>query len=424
MCLEKYKPDLMSLVDVAKKQHNQINLSIIMITLKCSSDEMTHVVNYFQNLGIEILNEDVEPDIDEQSNNEEVDNASKINPFDPSKIDIKMDKLTMDTLIKRIIHREIEFDSAFQRRAGLWSKKQKSQLIESMLLRIPLPAFYFDASNDDKWLIIDGLQRLGTIKEFVVEQSFSLIGMEFLKDFDGLIYNKLPRAMQRRIEETNVNAYLVNPITPKNVKFNIFKRINTGGLVLEAQEIRNALYQGQATEFINHLAKLPSFTDATDWSIKSERMLDREFCLRFVAFTCLSLDTYSGNLDEFLNQAMEYLAKIDRSQLITIQNSFVRVMNAAKNIFGNNAFRKMFEDGRRRPVNKALFEGWSALLARLDDNSISVLVLKKEALISRFIDLCGDKTFQNELSASDKNSLRNRIVRLRDLVIALFKEEL
>lgn len=416
MSLDNYQQDLLALVDVAQKQGNRLNLSIIMITLKCSNDNIQEVIKYLHSKNIEIINDDVEPDCSDETETTDGEFNTTINPFDPSKIDIKMDKLTMDTLIKRIMHTEIEFDSSFQRKAGLWTKKQKSQLIESMLLRIPLPAFYFDASDDDKWLIIDGLQRLGTIKEYVVEQSFALIGMEFLKDFDGLRYDELPRAMQRRIEETNVNAYLVNPITPKNVKFNIFKRINTGGLVLEPQEIRNALYQGQATEFISKLAGLSSFTEATDGSIKSERMQDREFCLRFVAFTELPWDTYTGNMDEFLNQAMEYLSRAQQPKLDFIEKNFKRAMDSNKALFGNNAFRKMFEDGRRRPVNKALFEGWSSLVVGLNKDQLDKLLTKNDVLIQSFIVLCADKNFQNELSASDRNSFRNRIQRLKDLV--------
>ncbi len=76
-----------------------------------------------------------------------------------------------------------------------------------MFLKIPLPAFYFDASDDDSWQIIDGLQRIGTIKEYVIDREFALTGMEFLKDLNGLTFDKLPRALQRRIEESNLNAF-------------------------------------------------------------------------------------------------------------------------------------------------------------------------------------------------------------------------
>lgn len=414
MIITKFKKDLDSLEAIAKKQGYRINLSIIFITIKCGEDEKQEIIDHFLNKGIEIINEDIEPDSDEIDDEITID--TKVNPFDPSKIDIKMDKMVVDSIIKRIRNKELEFDSSFQRKAGLWSKKQKSQLIESILLRIPLPAFYFDASDDDKWLIIDGLQRISALKEFVVDESFSLTGMEFLIDLNGLKFSELPRALQRRIEETNINAYLVNPTTPKNVKFNIFKRINTGGLVLEPQEIRNALYQGQATKFIQVLSQTENFISATDGSIKADRMLDREFCLRYVAFTQLSLDDYNGNLDDFLNQGMDYLSKASDKELDDIMFRFKEVMNDCKEIFGKNAFRKISKDGRRRPINKALFEGWSNIIINLQDKEIDLLVKNRKNVIAMFIELCEDYSFQNALRASDKNSINYRLKLMKSVV--------
>lgn len=110
-------------------------------------------MNYFAERGITMIQDDIESDVTVYSCEGE-----KIRPFDPSKIDITMKPLTLDVLLKRIRNDEIEFDSSFQRKAGLWNKMQKSQLIESIFLRIPLPAFYFDASDENSWLIIDGLQ--------------------------------------------------------------------------------------------------------------------------------------------------------------------------------------------------------------------------------------------------------------------------
>jgi hypothetical protein len=422
MINEKYSKDISALEAIAKMQNNKLNLSIILITLKCKDDELQDILDHLSKNDIEIINEDVEPESDGDGDDESHTIDNKVNPFDPSKIDIKMDKMTMDSLIKRIKNKELEFDSSFQRKAGLWKKNQKSQLIESMLLKIPLPAFYFDASNDDKWLIIDGLQRIGTIKEFVVDESFPLTGMEFLKELNGLKFSKLPRALQRRIEETNINAYLINPATPKNVKFNIFKRINTGGLVLETQEIRNALYQGQATEFINKLAKTQSFITATDGSIKTDRMLDREFCLRYVAFTELQLEQYTSSL-EFLNKAMDFLSKTTIDRLNNIENRFINTMDICKLIFGKNAFRKIDIDGRRRPVNKALFEGWSYIMVNLDEKSVENLIKDKEKLIEEFIELCNQYSFQNALRASDKTSLNYRLSSITSLVNKILLKE-
>jgi hypothetical protein len=418
MTIQKYKDDLLKLEEIARGQGDQLNLSFILITINPKDDELQEVLNYFEEKNIEIINSDVEPDAILESNYE-IDN--NINPFDPSKIDIKMDKMTIVSITKRITYGELEFDSEFQRKSGLWNVVQKSQLIESILLKIPLPAFYFDATNDDNWLIIDGLQRISTLKEFVVDKSFILTGMEFLKELNGLKFDKLPRSLQRRIEETNVIAYLVNPATPANVKFNIFKRINTGGLVLEAQEIRNALYQGHASRFIKELAKLPEFTNATDNSIKSDRMLDREFCLRYVAFTCLSLDMYNGYIDEFLNMAMDFLNNATEQRLNVIKKDFIRSMIACENIFGRFAFRKMANDGRKRPINKAIFEIWSYITYTLNDNEIDIIVKRGKRLQSEFIRLCEDYYFLNALKASDKKYMQSRITKVQNVVNEILK---
>lgn len=411
MLKDKTIKELDALKELAIKQDNKINLSMILITLDNFKDELSEVMDYFEQNGIEIINEDVEPEGDTND-----DDDSKVIPFDPSKIDIKMDKITVSSIISRIENDELEFDSSFQRKSGLWNKKQKSQLIESIFLKIPLPAFYFDASDDDRWQIIDGLQRIGTIKEYVVDKSFALTGMEFLKDLNGCKFDQLPRALQRRIEETNLNAYLVNPSTPKNVKFNIFKRINTGGLILEPQEIRNALYQGQASIFLLKMSKSTEFRKATDYSIKPDRMLDREFCLRFVCFTQLDVEKEYTVLDEFLNKGMEYLSVADDDTLSQVYLEFERVMKISNELFGKFAFRRLNTEERRGPVNKSLFEAWSLIILGLNDNDINVLKTKKDALRKTFTTLCDDYDFQNAIRSSDKTSVKSRISKIQNMV--------
>ena len=184
------------------------------------------------------------------------DNATEItNPFDPSKIDIKTKSVSVDNLIKRIHYKEIDLMSDFQRKSGIWKPQQKSRLIESLLLRIPLPVFYVSANEYENWVIVDGLQRLTTLRDFIPfseqENSSKLIlkegHLEFLKEFEGKRFHQWPRAMQRRILETELVFHVIQPSTPKGVTRTIFRRLNTGGLSLSDQEIRHALYQRLST---------------------------------------------------------------------------------------------------------------------------------------------------------------------------------
>ncbi len=403
--------ELEKLVQIAKEQENKINLNLVYMTMDSEKTNFTEVMKYFDDRGISMIEGDVEPDITAYSCEGE-----KIRPFDPAKISITMKPMTLDALIKRIKNEEIEFDTSFQRKAGLWSNRQKSQLLESIFLRIPLPAFYFDATDEDKWLIIDGLQRVSTLKEFAVDKSLKLQELEFFPELNKCSYDQLPRTFQRRIDETVINVYLVNPSTPENVKFNIFKRINTGGLTLEPQEIRNALFQGQATDFLQKCAKMECFIKATAGSIKSERMLDREFILRYVSFCYLNLELYNGNIDEFLNEGMKFLNHAIMSEMKKIQDEFVFVMEAMFAVMGNNSFRKICADGRRRPINKVIFESWCYVFRTLSLRDLGKLKKKRYEVQKEYMLLCESQEYLYLLKVPDKKALYARIRAVIELV--------
>lgn len=410
--------DLKKLLEIAKAQNDCINLNLIYMTLTLNEQNYEKVMNYFSERGITMIQDDIEPDVTAYSCEGE-----KVRPFDPSKIDITMKPLTLDALLKRIQNDEIEFDASFQRKAGLWNKKQKSQLIESIFLRIPLPAFYFDASDDGRWLIIDGLQRVTALRQFVVDKTLKLEEMEFFPELNGCGYDKLPRAFQRRIDETVINVYLVNPATPPNVKFNIFKRINTGGLELEPQEIRNALFQGKATVFLQKCARLREFLTATDGSVKSERMLDREFVLRFVSFCYLGLERYTGNIDEFLNEGMKYLNRAESDLLKEIRSEFVYVMESMHRIMGRNTFRKICRDGRRRPINKAIFESWCYVIKNLPKHQIEFLISNRNKVQDKYMNLCEDNSYLYSLKAPDRKNVYARMDAIQGLADTIIREE-
>ena len=212
--------------------------------------------------------------------------------------------VVVDQIVYRIDHDEIDLAPEFQRAAGIWNDQRKSRLIESLLLRIPIPAFYVAADNSERWSVVDGVQRTSTIYGYV-KGSFKLSRLEYLTKFDRLSYEELPRSMQRRIDETPLVVNVIEPGTPEEVMFNIFQRIITGGMTLNGQEIRHVLHPGPVRDFLSLLVGTDEFLMATDGSIRADRMADRECVLRFLAFHIDPWEKYFANdLDGYLGLAM------------------------------------------------------------------------------------------------------------------------
>jgi len=126
---------------------------------------------------------------------EDIGSSIMDDPFNPSEIKIDQKSPTLSLLVKRMSARNPEIDlfPEFQRSDDLWSEQKQSQLIESILISFPLPAFYFDGTDDDKWLVVDGLQRLSSLRNFVINKSLRLTGLEFLDDLEGISFDELPR---------------------------------------------------------------------------------------------------------------------------------------------------------------------------------------------------------------------------------------
>ncbi len=341
-------------------------------------------------------------------------------PLNPTLIRVDTRPMTIDQLLGRIEHHELDLQPRFQRKGGIWTRGAQSRLIESLLLLIPLPAFYVSATDGDKWLVVDGLQRLTTLKSFILDNTLKLCELEFFTSFIGKTYADLPPPMQRRITQTQVTVYLIEAGTPPEIKFNVFKRINTGWLPLSAQEMRHALNQGRATEILAQLASSAEFKKAVDSSIRDDRMADRECVLRFFAFTLVPYIEYkSKEFDSFLNDCMKTLNAMSDQEIEQLRQRFLKAMLAAYAIFDTDAFRKRYKIGTSRyPINKALFESWSVNLGQLSEEQIHILIERKNMLQERFIGLMNTRDFNEAISqgTNDIKKVHRRFKSIQQLI--------
>ncbi len=301
-------------------------------------------------------------------------------PWDPRLIRVDPKTFSVRNILDMIDEDDLELAPDFQR-GKVWNHRQKARLIESILLRIPLPAFYFSEDNDGLLQVIDGLQRLSTIHDFVrgePENRFKLEKLEYLQDeVGGKDFKDIEGTLwARRIYKTQINANIVDPQTPDKLKFDIFKRINTGGSPLNAQEIRHCMSAKRSRAFLKRLASMKSFRKATNHKLdKHVRMVDREVILRFCAFRLLeNIEDYgsTGALDAFLTETTRKIDhKLSKTSLDKLKEDFDRAMQNAYRLFGEHAFRKWPEGSDRLPpINRALFESWGVTLADYDWNQI------------------------------------------------------
>ncbi len=364
-----------------------------------------------KNRNTELLDED---SLDEEDNDEE-----KYEPrsfqYDPDKINIATRQPTIEQLLRRIDEEALDLAPEFQRQANIWKPEVQSRLIESILIRIPLPAFYIDATDDDNWLVVDGLQRLSALKKFVTNKTLKLTELEYLTNLEGKTYDELEPRYRRRILETQPTVYLIEQGTPPEVKYNIFKRINTGGTSLSNQEIRHALNPGQATKFLAKLAASQEFTQVVNLgNSKKQRMDDREFILGFLAFKLISYEKYQdGERDSFLSAALFKINHLTEEELNDLEISFKKAMITALQIFGKNAFRKLSQKTQKKqPLNKALFEAWSVNISNLTDAQIRELINKRLELIDKFMDYTdNDQDFFKAISqAANKVEYRFKTI--------------
>jgi uncharacterized protein with ParB-like and HNH nuclease domain len=297
------------------------------------------------------------------------DNDSELSPIYPANVKVDRDVYSVYELKRRYEQGRIILDPDYQRE-DVWKRKQKSELIESVLMGIPLPVMYFAQDKYGTLQVIDGRQRLTALFEFL-DNKFTISSIPILRDLKGKRFKDLAPLYQAKLEDYQMVIYVIKPQTPDRVKFDIFERVNRRGTQLNKQEMRNALYQGKSTKLLKELSNYEEFLKATGNAINKKRMKDRYLILRFLAFYLWKnrkliyngkIVEYKSDIDDFLGKTMEIINNMNDEAIDMLRKVFVRAMKNSFEILGKDGFRIPGE-GRKRPINMALFESLSYLMS-------------------------------------------------------------
>lgn len=315
-------------------------------------------------------------EIDEEA----VEKAAK--PYDPSKIRVEPKVFSLRQIYDMIKNGDLDISPDFQRNE-VWDTFRKSRLIESILLRIPLPVFYFSEDEKGVLSVVDGLQRLSAIKQFM-DNELVLKNLEYLNNCEDKYYTLDGHSLEdkyiRWFNATQISANVISAESPYQVKFDIFRRLNTGGKPLNSQELRNCLMNSAARKILRNMARSESFITATGNSIDDNRMMGQEMAMRFIYFYDLyfksekGIKGYNGLIDDSLDDLVDKLRRLSKEQLSEYQEKYETAMANAYYLFGRHAFRKVNadtnNDSARSLINKALFVSWSVILSQYDTSVI------------------------------------------------------
>ena len=262
--------------------------------------------------------------------------------------------LSVQTLVEQWTSRQLVLPDI--QREYVWDNAKASRLVESLLLNIPIPVLYFAETDEAKYEIFDGHQRVRSIVNYL-GGVYSLSGLAVLREYRGLRYLELPEREQRFLRMRTLRTILISIDSHPNMKFEIYERLNTGSISLNAQELRNSIYRGPFNDLLHELANLPGFRGLINTKSPRKRMVDEEAILRFFAMR-ERLGLYKTPLKKFLNEYMGSVRSAGPEQIHEYRSTFSHAVDVAHRLFGGAAFRVLSPNGQpsESAVNRALLE--------------------------------------------------------------------
>ena len=283
----------------------------------------------------------------------------------------------------------------YQRRIT-WDNKKRSKLIESLIINIPIPPIFLYEYDYDKYEVMDGLQRITAIIDFY-DNKYRLTGLEEWKELEGKRYKDLPEKIREGIDRRQLQVITLLKESAASIeradriKRLVFERLNTGGVKLLPQEIRNAIYNGIGNEMCQDLSQNILFKklwdiptensiDEADYDLQDQiedeklqrrlernalykRMYDVELVLRF--FAMRNIEDFDYSLSDVLDDTLYALNQYDSENIETLSNLFVSTLAKANSLFGNNAFRCFINEKWSAPA-RMIYDPMMMVLSQPD----------------------------------------------------------
>lgn len=332
-------------------------------------------------------------------------------PYDPP----------VKALVAEIREKELIARPTFQRNA-VWDRKRKSKFVESILLNIPIPNLFFAEDDDGTKVVVDGQQRLLALKDYI-ENSFALTGLEVLHQLNGKRFADLIERQQRIINNRTLRCLVISARSDSEIRFEVFERLNTGGLPLNAQEVRHCVFRGALNELLHELAEEPSWLALIGKAAPDPRMNDCELILRFLALRD-ALPAYAPPLKTLLNDYMKANRNPDTETLTGLRDAFLSTVAAVSQTFSGHPFRRVQKTAEGttewdKSLNRAVFDAQMLVMEGVDPQWVLHEAAEIEA---QFVALCvDDKRFSDCVSraTADKTRMEYRLAAWNEALLSL-----
>lgn len=321
--------------------------------------------------------------------------------------------LSIQTLLEQWENRILELPEI--QRGYVWDDGRASRLVESLLLNIPIPVVYFAENDDAKWEIIDGHQRIKSVVRFV-KNEYSLTSLMVLGDLKGQRFFQLPPREQRYLLTRSMRAVVLSPDSHPKIKFEVFERLNTGSLALNAQELRNSLYRGEFNRLLHELAENADLRLVLGTKEPRKRMVDEELILRFFALRD-GIARYQPSLKLFLNEYMKRMKDVPEAELEDLRRIFTSTIRLVRQILGLGAFRLTDAGGTpvERTVNRALFDAHMLAFSWVSSENP---IQQRNQILTALARLYADTEFLDSIRRATGNRART-ITRVGGVATAL-----